>query len=918
MCPDRSPSRTRHRYDLWSTWGEAAFGALAVAVVSGVALAVPYDVQKPYDSLSWMLLANPAGVFFRNLHYWTAQVFLVLTLAHVVDHLARGTEVRVPRAVWRRLALAWPLGGFLLLSGFMLKGDPEAQQALRIVAAVLERLPLVGPLLSIALLGAAANRQILYVHHVATASLLVWLLVAEHAKTAWPRLVSTLEVLVIGAGASLMLAPLLHDGLDPIVKGPWYFLGLQEILHWTSNPLVVMACAVALLGLLVLLPRLADRQARLAKAALGVAVAGYGALTLVGVFARGENWTLRVAWPRPSGIVAERWARWRPPSLETLSAHPPPVVLGRLEGCLVCHAGVRGLSASHSAQAVGCAACHGGNPFSLDRDGAHDGLIRIPGNLADATRTCGAPACHPSAVERVPRSLMASMAGIIAVDRAVFGERASPDHPPHVGALGRTGADAHLRQLCASCHLGATKTAFGPIDDMSRGGGCTACHLGYSRDATADLARYERDQHLGRAPVSPSTHPNLSVAIGRSQCFGCHSRSGRISMSYDGWHEAGLSGPAPADTAPHRALADGRLLVMVAADVHAAQGMDCIDCHTSTEVMGDGLSHARKSEALKVTCEDCHVPGGAVAGRVVAFEALGAEARRLAALRGRAHAGQRWLATGRDGEPLLNTVVDGTAAWLVTKNGGRRLPLKPPAPVCLEGGGHARLSCVSCHGAWAPRCPDCHTTFEPGGRAVDLVDGRSVAGAWVEREGPFTAVPPTLGVRTALGSAERGGVVDPFIPGMVLTIDGATTALGRTGSVFRRLYARAFSHTVSRQPRSCVSCHTDPGALGYGEGDLRYERGGAKGHWVFTPRHMPGPDGLPSDGWTGFLQERTAGASTREDVRPFLIGEQERILTAGACLTCHEPTSRAMRGAVTDFRGTLARVSTRCVLPRFN
>ena len=40
---------------------------------------------------------------------------------------------------------------------------------------------------------------------------------------------------------SLVLAPGLHDGLDPMVKGPWYFLGLQEILHWTPWPVVVIA-----------------------------------------------------------------------------------------------------------------------------------------------------------------------------------------------------------------------------------------------------------------------------------------------------------------------------------------------------------------------------------------------------------------------------------------------------------------------------------------------------------------------------------------------------------------------------------------------------------------------------------------------------------------------------------------------------
>jgi hypothetical protein len=50
----------------------------------------------------------------------------------------------------------------------------------------------------------------------------------------------------------------------------------------------------------------------------------------------------------------------------------------------------------------------------------------------------------------------------------------------------------HLRQLCASCHLGAEKTALGPNDHESRGRGCNACHLSYSATALAALTHYEQ------------------------------------------------------------------------------------------------------------------------------------------------------------------------------------------------------------------------------------------------------------------------------------------------------------------------------------------------------------------------------------------------------------------------------------------
>jgi hypothetical protein len=157
--------------------------------------------------------------------------------------------------------------------------------------------------------------------------------------------------------------------------------------------------------------------------------------------------------------------------------------------------------------------------------------------------------------------------------------------------------------------------------------------------------------------------------------------------------------------------------------------------------------------------------------------------------------------------------------------------------------------------------------------------------------------------------------VDTFVPGMIMDLDRNRTAGAAPDTVFRRLYARTFSHTITRAARSCESCHNDPVALGYGRGALRYEIAGGTGRWTFTPALARSRDGLPADAWTGFLQSRGGMVSTRDDVRPFSIKEQKRILDAGACLTCHKGTSPVMQAAITDFDATLARRTSRCVVP---
>ena len=925
----------------WGTFGDLAAAAFLVAAASGVALAVPYDAADAYGSIAAILLTNPGAVFFRNAHYWAGQICLVLTLLHVWDHLRARTEGRVAAGAWLRLAVTLPLLAFIMLSGFMLRGDPEGRQALRILTEVTAQVPVAGPLLATLVFGAAERLDLVYVQHAATATIVVWLFIVEHARRVWPGAPALLAVTAATAVLSLFLTPGLHDGLDPVLKGPWYFLGLQELLHWTPWPRLALLGGAVAVGALFAVRVVPARAAAATKGALLALAIVYAGLCGVGGFLRGENWAWQPGWP---ATVRAAYVFAATPGVPSPLPSALPVALGRPEGCLVCHRGVTGLGNAHRPEAVGCASCHGGDVFTLDKGHAHAGMETIAGNLASARRRCGQAACHPSIVPRVERSVMTTMAGIVSVDRAVFGEAAPA--PAHVERLGRTPADTHLRQLCASCHVGRPKLALGPNSEATRGGGCNACHLSYSAEASAALARYQAQKARGEADA-PLAHPAVSLETDDGQCFGCHSRSGRISTSYEGWHEVHegessedrsgrISIPATnADAVAGieirpdrfdrpsrlRRLQDERLFERVLPDVHQERGLDCIDCHTANEAMGDGVAHQRKSGQLRVACGDCH-PAPGSARRTVPASRLDPESRKILAVRQWPGPPATAHGIARTGETLVNVVTgaDGVPA-LIRKRTGERRELKPAAPICVEGGGHARLSCGSCHTAWAPRCPTCHTSHDPALDAYDWLDDRDVRGGWLEKTAAFAHDPPTLGVRIEAGAPPRGdgaaGVIETFAPGMVLTIekpgDGSTPA----APLFRRLYARVEPHTTRREVRSCESCHNDPVALGYGRGDLRYERTPAGGRWRFTPAMPLLPDGLPQDGWIPFLGERGGMRSTRDDVRPFTAEEQRRVLRVGACLTCHAGDSPALRGAVRDFDATLARRSRACVLPEW-
>ena len=157
------------------------------------------------------------------------------------------------------------------------------------------------------------------------------------------------------------------------------------------------------------------------------------------------------------------------------------------------------------------------------------------------------------------------------------------------------------------------------------------------------------------------------------------------------------------------------------------------------------------------------------------------------------------MGTTRSGDTLVNVTVDGQGrGQLRRKATGQPAPLKPQAAACAQGGGHQRLSCSSCHTAWAPQCTTCHTAFDPESEGHDHLAMKFVPGEWMETSVDFDAGPPTLGVRLASGRGERGGErVDTFVPGMILTIDRNLQAGQPPDVVFRRLFA-----PLRRTPRS--------------------------------------------------------------------------------------------------------------------
>ena len=560
------------------------------------------------------------------------------------------------------------------------------------------------------------------------------------------------------------------------------------------------------------------------------------------------------------------------------------------ESCVNCHSEMTGFSTYHDPKSIGCAACHLGNTQTDDKDKAHQGMILIPGNLSNAGQTCSTSQCHSSELDRIHKSLMTTNSGIISVDKYLFDEIHHTDSLFYMAHLGHSAADTHLKNLCATCHLGNDKKEYAVTEEKSRGGGCLACHLNYENGSKPN--------------IHDNIHPQLNLNVDNTKCFGCHSRSGRISTNYEGWYEMIKPDFDVSGNANYRKLQDGRIFGKVPDDVHHQAGMLCIDCHLSQEIMGDGTIYKHEADAVKVQCSDCHKEGNTDKLTAVWDQSSVLDY----ALRGYTHSSDKVLVTQKDQLPLVNTYLDEKGnAYLISKISKKEHPI---TQTCKRDAVHDNVSCSMCHTAWAPSCIGCHTDYDPTYLNKDKTQGR-----WIEHIAEFGYEPPVIGVKKKGKSKEYA----PAIPGMIMTLNQSkySTETQNFAEKFVRWYAPNAAHTTTKTVRDCASCHSNPQALGYGKGALNYIITGNKAHWEFEPYYANVPqDGLPHDAWIGFLKDLNPKNtySSHDYFYPLDLQEQKKMLQVGACLQCHgKDEAFVKRMTDGEYQKMVKNKSSKCV-----
>jgi quinol-cytochrome oxidoreductase complex cytochrome b subunit len=322
--------------------GLVSFFLFVILTLTGLALML-YYVPHPdaaYRSMRDLEHAVTFGMLMRNAHRWAAHGMVVTVFLHLCRVFFTGAY-KAPRE------FNWVVGVSLLLltlalsfTGYLLPWDQLAFWAITVGTAIVAYVPFVGDDIRFLLLGGhdigGAALLRFYVLHCLILPLAMVGLVALHfwrvrkdgglaapghgrnrRVPAWPHLlfrelVLFMVVVAIINGAALLFDAPLEGPADPTrtpnpARAPWYFLGLQELVHYGALLGGVVVPSLLVLALM-LLPYVDHqpagigvwfaRERRFANSVFAVVVLAVVYFTVVGTFFRGPNWAWVWPWVR--------------------------------------------------------------------------------------------------------------------------------------------------------------------------------------------------------------------------------------------------------------------------------------------------------------------------------------------------------------------------------------------------------------------------------------------------------------------------------------------------------------------------------------------------------------------------------------------------------------------------------------------
>lgn len=498
--------------------------------------------------------------------------------------------------------------------------------------------------------------------------------------------------------------------------------------------------------------------------------------------------------------------------------------------------------------------------------------------------------------------------------------------------VSRHPADRILRQQCFQCHLDSP-----PAEGQYRSQGCSACHFEYSSNGL-----YEgNDPTISRSEPGHARFHKIRAIPSRSTCVQCHRsfetqtlgpsteqrRETQEAIQREETIDKILSVEIPGIPSNETELLpisiseetsevnnqdndssitqEKSLPLFIGKgqakkDVHTKRGMDCTDCHTQLDIMGDGNLYSKQHEAVEIRCETCHGNSQSYPYISQITDPEDSAIRVSKHYKNGSNKVGDWMAVSERNRKMTNVKVQGGRIVSIGKQTGKilEIPLVKDSLSAHSIPQHqSRLECSACHARWVVRCPGCHQSFttDQGSLSKPLPDSHSI-----DIGEPALMIGPRGKVAPMLTQPKRHLTVldEKQNPIPVLGKMGVergnyrqwafTNPHGTSGS---NLAYALNPHSIQKQARSCTSCHLSSKTLGLGEGDLKIGKNSSGKNDIVEPLNrsdiMRKASQFEPQAKVSVRGESLAGTH-QQKARTFNQAEINRILRVGNCIPCHD------------------------------
>ncbi len=490
-------------------------------------------------------------------------------------------------------------------------------------------------------------------------------------------------------------------------------------------------------------------------------------------------------------------------------------------------------------------------------------------------------------------------------------------------AVSRHPADLVLRQQCFQCHLDSP-----PAEGQYRSQGCAACHFEYSSSGL-----YEgNDPTISRTEPGHAKFHKIRVIPARATCVQCHrsfdlqalgtlpgagikkslektvARPATVAVTdkkADATHA--LLPPndsgTKAESSTHQVQVTGGLSEetplyagQAMRDVHTARGMDCTDCHTQSDIMGDGNLYSKQHEAVEIRCETCH---GDHKSYPLISQITDPQDPAIRVSRHYKDGSNKvgdWMAVSAHNRKMANVKVLKGGMVAVEKQTGRthKIPLVKDSLKTHSIPQHqSRLECSSCHARWVVHCPGCHQSIIAGKTLPSALKSHSMnIGEPALMIGPRGKVAPMLAQQEKhLTVLDESGKSVPVLQRMEEGRYEEWAFTNPHGTSGANLAYALNPHSIQKQARTCASCHLSAKALGLGSGDIRIGKSSSGKNDLVEPLNrsdiIKEASQFDPQAKVSMRGESLAGTH-QQKARTFNQEEINRILRVGNCIPCHD------------------------------